>query len=131
MIASRRQRPDTSRFAVDGTPTQPADSDARPTLAPDLDAPSSPSTLAPSTEQRPDVGSTTQEGGLLADGTPTVLPAPPGVATPSGYMIVDRLGEGGMGVVFLAQQTKAGRLVALKMIRDCRLVSLKDRLRFQ
>jgi WD40 repeat protein len=49
----------------------------------------------------------------------------------AGYEVLERLGHGGMGVVYKARQTKLNRLVALKMIRDGVLATPDQRARFQ
>jgi serine/threonine protein kinase/Tol biopolymer transport system component len=46
------------------------------------------------------------------------------------YEVVDQLGEGGMGVVLKARDTKLDRLVALKVMPTGRLVDDQDRRRF-
>ena len=57
--------------------------------------------------------------------------APPQAAERFGdFRILGCLGQGGMGVVDLAEQCSLGRLVALKRIREDRLVSPQARARF-
>jgi serine/threonine-protein kinase len=69
-----------------------------------------------------DPNHTVDEPPLLGEPTLTQQaaeqPAPSGgtVAAPPGYEVLDKLGEGGMGIVHKARQSKADRLVALKMI---------------
>lgn len=50
---------------------------------------------------------------------------------PAGYELVDELGRGGMGVVYLARQVRLDRLVALKMISRGSHAGPQERLRFQ
>jgi WD40 repeat protein/tRNA A-37 threonylcarbamoyl transferase component Bud32 len=47
------------------------------------------------------------------------------------YELLQRIGEGGMGVIYKARQLRLGRLVAVKMIRTERLASATDVLRFR
>src|SRR5437868_15037433 len=47
-----------------------------------------------------------------------------------GYKIVSELGQGGMGIVYLARQAGFNRLVALKMIRPGCAITPKKLARF-
>jgi tRNA A-37 threonylcarbamoyl transferase component Bud32 len=72
------------------------------------------------------------EFGRVADAlapAPSNTPVPPDLAAGSqfaGYEIVKKLGQGGMGVVYLARQLSARRPVALKLIRPDQLARLPE-----
>jgi WD40 repeat protein len=54
----------------------------------------------------------------------------PGLPQVPGYELLERIGEGGMGLVYRARQVRAGRLVALKTMRTAFLANPELRRRF-
>lgn len=64
--------------------------------------------------------------GLLAESESSGVPERLGE-----YHLLERLGEGAMGVVYLAEQTSLGRRVALKLVRPEHLFFARSRQRFR
>lgn len=68
----------------------------------------------------------------VAEQAPTSAPSgpPPGIDIP-GYELAEELQRGGQGVVFRATQTRTGRPVAIKLMRDGPYAGAPERARFE
>jgi serine/threonine protein kinase/WD40 repeat protein len=72
-----------------------------------------------------DLADTTQEG-IVKDLVFSSLPEQDGIPDIAGYDILQELGRGGNGVVYLARQRSLNRLVAIKMIDQGRTLSAQQ-----
>jgi WD40 repeat protein/tRNA A-37 threonylcarbamoyl transferase component Bud32 len=63
--------------------------------------------------------------------SPVAPPAEGATRSVGDYELLERIGQGGMGVIYKARQRSLRRLVALKMIRPDRLAAPADVLRFR
>src|SRR4051812_47023459 len=77
----------------------------------------------PPTKERRAKAPLTVHATLIATDPPKGPAHVAGAPAVPGYEVLDKLGEGGMGVVYKARQLKANRLVALKMIRGSHYAS--------
>ena len=129
---SAEPQPDTDR-TLDITLQPPSEPLEKPVdaVSPTL-ASESLANAAPRANPVPEVPQTRL--GLSDDGGSELTAQPPlaynGLSVP-GYEIIGELGRGGMGVVYKARQTKANRLVALKMILASRHAGTQERMRFR
>jgi thiol-disulfide isomerase/thioredoxin len=80
---------------------------------------------------RADAVAAPQTGAAQTGPAPAAPELPGEVVAVPGYEIIERLGKGGMGVVYRARQLGLNRTVALKMILNAEYAGDDDRRRFQ
>jgi formylglycine-generating enzyme required for sulfatase activity len=86
------------------------------------------STIEPN--PRPTIEPNPADPTLVYPGLPPVIPASPTENLAPGYVVIEKLGEGGMGVIFKARQVALNRVVAVKVIRAGAHASSEERQRF-